>query len=112
MHPFDALSADEKIGSYGRYVDGILDEEDDPWRDAFQALWQRSIIEARRHELSDAQRVQLRIFDDRLQVRWRKVAEMLETLVWVEPDRRHWWWHLDEGPQVRAEAEQAAKEAR
>jgi len=105
VHPFDAFSADEKMASYGRYVDGILDEEDDPWRDAFQALWQRSRIEAQWGELSEAQQAQLRIFDDRLQERWQKVAEMLETLVWVEPDRRHWWWHLDEGPQVREEAE-------
>ena len=57
-------------------------------------------------DLNSKQEVELRQADDVLLRHHRLIAEWLSPGSVEEPTTR-WWWHLDEGPQVRAEAEAA-----
>lgn len=79
----------------------------------FEALLVRSDIAVRWSSLSVEQQNVIATVDARLVAEHEKVAEGLNTFVGDrDPNPLHWWYRLDEGPQVRAEAEQAAKEAR
>lgn len=63
--------------------------------------------EISRIDLSPEQRAELTKLDDILMKHYRVVAEWMPTRLPGE-SRSHWWWYLDEGPQVREEAEKAA----
>jgi len=92
------------IEAYAVLTDGIQDEWDNPSRDAFEALLRRSKIEDEWEQLTPQQQQRVREIDDRLVAQHEQVGDMLETLNEVDPRTAHWWWHLDEGPQVRQEA--------
>ncbi|MCL5958775.1 MAG: hypothetical protein M1358_05560 [Chloroflexi bacterium] len=91
------------IRAYRMRVSGISDDYNYE-TDALEALIHRSHIQERWEELTPQQREEITRIDDDLARLHRRVADVLppggET-----PDRSQWWWHLDEGPQVRKEAE-------
>ncbi len=49
------------------------------------------------------QEQQIARLDDQLVVHWQQLAEVLPNPNFTD-DRRHWWWFLHEGPQVREQA--------
>lgn len=60
--------------------------------------------------LSDELRSLLRAADDAAVRQARSLANRFQDTFWRgrHLGREHWWWYLDEGPQVREEAEKAA----
>ncbi len=66
---------------------------------------------SREEEISSEFMTVLKKGDDRVVGLWRDLSERFPHV--FEPGRKadisreYWWWHLDEGPQVREEAEKA-----
>jgi hypothetical protein len=99
------LTLDERLRSYGVSVKGVADDYN--WEDdVLHALIQRTEIENRWSQLTSAQKDEVRHIDQELVQQHERVAEMLPSS--TEHNRRHWWWFLHEGPQVREEAQEAA----
>ncbi|MBI2321795.1 MAG: hypothetical protein HYU88_06815 [Chloroflexi bacterium] len=74
--------------------------------EAFDVLWVRDRLD--KAQLTDVEQQELRELDDLL-VKYSDVivANMPPR---ADVSRSHWWWYLDEGPQVREEALAAAQE--
>ena len=58
-------------------------------------------------DLSPEQKAEVSEADDLLVKHRRLITEWL-SMGSVEEPIAHWWWHLDEGPQVREQAREAA----
>lgn len=102
----------QRIRAYRVRVEGISDDESYE-DDVLWALIGRSALQERWDELAEEQREEVQHIDDMLVGLHARVAEAIETVVRQrESDHTHWWWYLDQGPQVREKAEQVAKEAR
>jgi hypothetical protein len=75
-------------------------------------IWREAIHEAMLGGQipSEAEREEIARADDRLVEQASRLAERFPAAFEHGSDvpRVRWWWHLDKGPQVRAEAEQAA----
>lgn len=96
------------IATYRMRAQSIL-EETEYDTDVLEALIGRSILQRLWEELPDVQQDQIRRIDDIIVAAHACVADTLNTFVQQrEPDRSHWWWYLDRGPQVRREAERMA----
>lgn len=111
------MGALEALDRYRRYVD-VLDEyaarllDQEEYLDLLtpgevvDLLCTRDELETLR--LDPEQVAELARLDDLIVKHHRVIAWNLPS-VRTEP-RAHWWWHLHEGPQVRAEALAAAPE--
>jgi hypothetical protein len=86
---------------YGSWLEGISDDYN--WQnDATQAVITRSMVEDIWVQLTPQEQAAVLAADNTLIENWERVAEsMLDP---KEYPRTHWWWYLDEGPQVREEA--------
>lgn len=66
----------------------------------------RDVLENRWAELTSEERTRIESLDNILASKHDIVSEVLPTADRYE--RRRWWWHLHEGPQVKDEAERLA----
>ena len=81
-----------------------LDEPEDLCSQALIVLSTRDSLA--QLPLTEQEQQALSRLDAELIKRWETLAECLPFP--SEHDRKHWWWFLDEGPQVREEALQTA----
>jgi hypothetical protein len=98
------LDSQSEIEAYASLVNGLGDEPEYADTEALLALIARDSIEEDWEHLTGAQQSQVKTIDDELVQRASVVAEILPNPNFT--DRRHWWWFLNEGPQVRKKARQ------
>ncbi|MBI4305239.1 MAG: hypothetical protein HY678_02870 [Chloroflexi bacterium] len=96
---------DELIRYYERHLGG-LDERDVYDTETPLVLIARDDIQERWEDLTPEQRRRVQELDDVLVAKYKHVANVLPSS--LSTDRRHWWWFLHEGPQVREQAQEAA----
>ncbi|MBI2941946.1 MAG: hypothetical protein HYY04_16070 [Chloroflexi bacterium] len=94
------------VESYEAYLRLGLRDEDGVVDEILLVLNTRSAIEDRWSELSSLDKRRVTELDDLLVVKHDLIAEVLPFP--QRPGSRHWWWYLDEGPQVREQARQKA----
>jgi len=93
------------LSSYMRYVQLLGSDEEALEAEALAVLTLRDALEERWEELSEEQRMEVSAGDSLLAKKHGAVAVVLPSA--HAHDRRHWWWFLHEGPQVRDKAEVA-----
>jgi len=92
---------DKLLDYYDRHLDGLIDE-DMYDTEAMLVLIARDELEDRQAELTAMQRKYLEALDERMAKLHEQVASVLPSQHFH--DRKRWWWHLHEGPQVREQA--------
>lgn len=102
------------LARYRRYLDSV--EAEAPWvsPEEYEDLLSPAEVDdlciirdsLAMISLSEVERQELAHLDALLLKHWRIIAANL--LSYGDKPRAHWWWHLDEGPQVREQARGAA----
>jgi hypothetical protein len=99
---------EQLVRHYQAHAEGIADDHMYE-TDTIEALLTRSHLQWIWGALGPILQRQVLLIDEKLLEQQPRIAEVLEMLVRErEPDRAHWWWYLDRGPQVREEAERMA----
>jgi hypothetical protein len=89
----------EKLLNYYRRHLGYLANNEEQGTEALLALIARSQIEDTWQSWTEEQRTLIHQADNML-IQKRKLIELVLPNAEGQ-DRRHWWWFLHEGPQVR-----------
>ncbi|MBA2452213.1 MAG: hypothetical protein H0V47_03515 [Chloroflexia bacterium] len=97
------------VDYYRRHL-SYLDDRETSYEESLNVLIARDDLENQWTELTQQDRELIESLDNMLASKHEIVSEVLPTAVKYE--RRRWWWHLHEGPQVKSEAERLAAASR
>ncbi len=97
------------VAYYRRHL-SLLDDRDFSYEESMNVLVTRDVLEDKWDELTADEQRMIDPLDKILASKHEIVSEVLPTK--DKHDRRRWWWHLHEGPQVKSEAERLAAASR